>query len=186
MIKGLYDYLFGSIPMEFLSDYDLEDSIRRLRAATKSSSWGICLSEGMYGKVDAHFVQLEHIIPGFRRGAPPVFIGRFEQNGPVRLVGRFEIHPLAKVGVLVWLGMWVIIVGFGALVEVGEALGLLKESEGGWGSVFYIAAIFAFLPVISIVVTAWGKWLTRNDIPWLSRVIEDALSAKPGIYRRKA
>ena len=62
MFKLIWNRIYGSTPATFESAYDLEESVRRLKAATVSSIWpSLIIKEVMYGSVSAKSVSLCHL-----------------------------------------------------------------------------------------------------------------------------
>jgi hypothetical protein len=162
-LKGL---LYGSSPAEFVSVYGLSESVERLAAATKRSvfsSWG---ETSAVGKVSESQVRLQRVIPMINNSFKPFFLGRFEvRDGVTVLTGRFTLTPFVKIFMTVWFGM-LLLIGGGILVSGIKAPGSAPP-------------FVLFQPLLmvggGVLLVAFGKWLSRNDVAWLSSVIARAL-----------
>jgi hypothetical protein len=162
-LKGL---LYGSTPAEFVSAYGLSESVERLAAATKRSvfsSWG---ETSAVGKVSESQVRLQRVIPMVNNSFKPFFFGRFEvRDGVTMLTGRFTLTPFVKIFVTVWVGMLLLVGG-----------GMLASGVKTPGSAPPFVLIQPLLMVVGgVLLVAFGKWLSRNDVAWLSSVIGRAL-----------
>ena len=167
MFRWLWRLLFESTPVEFRSAFGLDDSLERLRAATKRSVFSALSETSAVGKVSEKCVRLQRAIPMVGNSFKPFFLGRFHSSGGnVLLVGRFTMLPVVKVFMCIW---------FGLLILLGLVLLFGAISKGP------LPAVLApFVMVCAgVAMLAFGKWLARNDIAWLSGVIEGALTA-PG------
>jgi hypothetical protein len=162
-LKGL---LYGSSPAEFVSVYGLSESVQRLAAATKRSvfsSWG---DTSAVGKVSESQVRLQRVIPMMNNSFKPFFFGRFEvRDGVTVLTGRFTLTLFVKIFMTVWFGM-LLLVGGGILVSGVKAQGSAPP-------------FLLFQPLLmvggGVLLVAFGRWLSRNDVAWLSSVIGRAL-----------
>jgi hypothetical protein len=165
MFRWLWRLLYESTPAEFRSDFGLDESVERLRAATKRSVFSALSETAAVGKVSGESVRLQRAIPMVGNSFKPFFLGRFEsREGKVVLAGRFTMLPIVKVVMTVW-------VGFVALTSVAFLFGV--------NSTIRTPAVLAPFAMIGVWVAmlAFGKWLARNDVAWLSKVIGDALES---------
>ena len=158
--------LYESTPVEFRSAFGLAESVERLRAATKRSAFASLGETAAVGKVSEQRVRLQRVVPMVGNSFKPFFIGRFEtRDGVTVLAGRFGLLTIVKVFMTFWLGM--------ALVFAGAML------LGYFSSPNPVPSFLAFQPFLflgfGIALLAVGKWLARNDVAWLSNVIERAL-----------
>jgi hypothetical protein len=168
MFRWLWRLLYESTPVEFSSAFGLEESVKRLRTATKRSVFSALSETAAVGKVSEKSVRLQRVIPMIGNSFKPFFLGRFQSSeGKVLLVGRFTMLPIVKVFMTFW---------FGSLALV--SLGLLFGSN----STMPVPAVFGPLVMVGggVAMVAFGKWLARNDVAWLSKLIEGALKS-PGI-----
>lgn len=164
MIRSLYQFLYGSTSAEFRSAFGLEESVARLRAATKRSVFSALAQSAAVGPVKETKVRLQRVIPMVGNSFKPFFIGRFETRADgVYLSGRFTLLPLVKIFMTFWLGM-AIFIGITFATSARSQSGGLPAMLGSVGMAGFGIALVAF-----------GKWLARNDIGWLSDVIEKAL-----------
>jgi hypothetical protein len=121
------------------------------------------------GKVSEHGVRLQRVIPMVGNSFKPFFVGRFEvRDGVTVLTGRFGLLTIVKVFMTFWLGMAFVFAG-------GMLLGKFSSPNP-------VPPFLAFQPFLmlgfGIALVAVGKWLARNDVAWLSNVIEGALGDK--------
>jgi hypothetical protein len=166
MFHRLKALLYGSSPADFVSVYGLSESVERLAAATKRSvfsSWG---ETAAVGKVSESQVRLQRVIPMMNNSFKPFFFGRFEvRDGVTVLTGRFTLTLFVKIFMTGWFGM-LLLIGGGILVSGVKAQGSAPP-------------FVLFQPLLmvggGVLLVAFGKWLSRNDVAWLSSVIERAL-----------
>lgn len=169
-MRWFLNFLYGSTPAEFESEFGLDESVLRLAAATRRTVFAYFLPEqSAVGRVTTGCVSLQRIIPFVGNSFKPYFRGSFEEvGGRVRLRGEFTMHPLVKLFQSIWFGfvaIWVLVV---TVITIGA---LLTGRPCIWWLPF--AGVGMFLLGLGIV--ALGKWFARNDIRWLSAVIQDAL-----------
>jgi hypothetical protein len=166
MFQWFWRLLYESKPAEFRSAFGLEESVERLRAATKRSVFSSLSEAAAVGKVSEQRVRLQRVIPMVGDSFKPFFIGRFEiREGVTVLTGRFSLLMIVKVFMTFWLGMAFVFAG-------GMLLGHFSSPKP-------VPAFLAFQPFLmlgfGIALVAMGKWFARNDVAWLSSVIEGAL-----------
>lgn len=165
MIQTPWAILYGSTPAEFKSDYSLEDSIARLRAATRRSVFQALGEPAAVGRVNPSSVRLKRVIPMVGNSFKPFFVGHFEtRNGGVYLVGRFSMLWFSKAVMTAWLGFMLTFAIVGAILTY-------RTGRAPWLSLGGIGMFGAGLFLVTI-----GKWFARNDAGWLSEVIGSALA----------
>jgi hypothetical protein len=165
-IRSLYQFLYGSTPATFRSAFGLEESVERLRAATKRTVFSALAQAAAVGRVKQSNVRLQRVIPMFHNSFKPFFFGRFEARPDgVYLTGRFSLLPLVKIFMTFWLGTTIV---FGI---VFAASGQSRDG-GAWGVLTCLG-----MSGFGIGLIAFGKWLARKDVDWLSTVIRTALQA---------
>jgi hypothetical protein len=167
MLRWLWRLLYESTPVEFSSAFGLEESVERLRTATKRSVFSALSETAAVGKVSEKSVRLQRVIPMVGNSFKPFFLGCFQSSeGKVLLVGRFTMLPIVKVFMTFWFGTV-------ALASVGLLFGL--------NSTMPVPAVFGPFVMVGggVAMVAFGKWLARNDVVWLSKLIEGALKS-PG------
>ena len=114
-------------------------------------------------------MRLQRAIPMVGNSFKPFFIGRFDvHDGKVVLAGRFTMLAIVKVFMTFW---------FAVITVSAVAVLLGARPEGGKAWFFALQPLVMFGAGLALV--AIGKWFARNDVAWLSRVIEGAL-ASPG------
>jgi len=170
-LRWLFDQIHGSIPADFESAFNMDESVARLSAVTK---WFAAFTSRVVaeGDVSQHFVSIHKpyslFTVDFRGGFEPYFKGEFSEiDGRVRLSGRFTLGLSAKAFATVWLGFIVLWIG------VTIRFLLLGDARTWWFP-------FAGLGVLALgaAYVMFAKRWARDDIRWLSQLIEDALSKK--------
>jgi hypothetical protein len=164
MLRSIKWFLTGSEPVAFESAYGLEESIRRLRDATRR--WALFSpTEVAAGAVSSSRVSLQRVIPMVGNSFKPYFIGKFERRADkVALVGRFTMHPFVKVFMAIWMGFFV----------VGTLVGAIAAMQSHRAESMPLAGLGMLL--LGVLLVRFGAWLSRNDPAWLSDVIRRALS----------
>jgi hypothetical protein len=170
MIRWFVNLIYGSISVEWESVYGLEESVSRLRAATKRSVFSALVEPAAVGTVTESRVKLQRVIPMFRNSFKPFLVGQFVKRGEhVFLVGRFTMDGFVKVFMTVWFGFLVV---FGVAAPFAHTV-----SRSG-------SFAFVFAPIImcgfGVGLVWFGKWLARNDAAWLADVVKRALGATAG------
>lgn len=168
-MRRLFDLLYGAIPADFESTFGLEESVERLLAATGRSVFGALTHQAAVGHVSKDRVSLQRVIPFVGNSFKPFYVGEFREiDGRVVLTGRFTMLWWVKAFMTFWFG-------FCALWTVLAIAPLLMRDATAWWFPFVGAGMF----VVGVAFVAFCKRLSRNDIPWLSKVIQDALSKEP-------
>jgi hypothetical protein len=171
MIQWLRRLLYESTPAEFRSAFGIEESVERLRAATKRSAFSALGEAAAVGKVSQDEVRLQRVTPMVRNSFKPFFVGRFEsRDGSTLLSGQFGMSLFSKIFMTFWLGMV-------ALFGVGFFVGNLRATAS-----YPRQIVFGpFLMLIAgLGLVALGKWFARNDVAWLTGIIGRALEV-PGV-----
>jgi hypothetical protein len=105
VIRWFIDLLYGAVPAEFESAFDLDQSVRGLASATGRTIFSALLQQRAVGKVSASRVSLQRAIPFVGNSFKPFFIGSFQTSGHrVVLSGRFTTHWWTKAFMSVWFG----------------------------------------------------------------------------------
>ena len=161
----------GSAPVEFESAFDLAESVDRLRAATKRSSFSVLGHEAAVGTVKEARVSLQRVIPMVGNSFKPVFVGRFEEaGGKVVLRGAFGVRTTVKIFMAVWFG----VLTFGAAGFLASTIH--GDSPTAWMGLCVLLGMIVF----GLALIKTGQWFSRNDPAWLSQVIGSALGAPGG------
>jgi len=165
VIRTLINFIYGSTPAEFKSAFGLNESVVRLRAATRRSAFGVFGQQAAAGPVGESRVRLQRVIPMVGNGFKPFFVGRFEVRGEtVYLTGRFTMLGFVKAFMTVWLGS---VLAFGIWFGARS----INTQGGDWIPVLAGFGMFG----AGVALIGFGKWLGRNDARWLSNVIHTAL-----------
>jgi hypothetical protein len=160
-LLSFFDLLYGGIPAHFESAFGLDESVERLSAVTRDFPIFTRQLVAM-GEVSRYYVSLQRP-QSFRNGFAPHFEGEFREiDGRVQLTGRFTLISFAKTFMTIWFGITILF-----LVVA------LRQMRGG--VLLMTMALFA-CGILGLGMSREG-W--RNDISWLSRLIQDALSDKP-------
>ena len=167
MIRALLGFLWDGLPARFDSDYDLAESVRRLKLATVAPDAGEPLHAVAQGQVSAERVRLMRRVPGQRSGVPSQFSGAFRQvNGRVVLEGRFELHAFVRT-------MLSLIGGFTVLAGFMVSAALQEDAARLW----WTPGIVLALAALGLALVAAGRTQAQPDAAWLSRLIRSALTA---------
>jgi hypothetical protein len=169
MIKDLY----GKYRIDYKSRYPISESVKRLKAVVRSGWNPFPLREGVCGKVSEDRVRLYRVIPFVNNSFIPIFTGSFKRaDGSVVLSGSFSMHPFVKIFMTVW---------FTGVIS-GSVLMAIQVFRGvGTGKAFAVtpALLIPMVMVLfGILLVKVGKWFSRNDIAYISRVVDDALNEK--------
>jgi hypothetical protein len=158
--------LYDSTPAEFRSAYNVAESVERLQAATKRSTFAAMSEAAAVGKVSPDSVRLQRVIPMVHNSFKPFFMGRFEvREGVTVLTGHFGMTIFVKVFMTFWLVMVALFAG-------GFLVGSLNAATSYPRQVI-IGPVLMLVAGVGLV--ALGKWFGRNDVAWLSGVIARAL-----------
>lgn len=181
MVSRIPHLLFGHVPLELRSAFPLQESVERLKTATKRSVFSTLFCEAAVGCVTASRVRLQRVIPMFGNSFKPVFVGHFVEVGStVVLRGQFTMFLFSKVFMSVWLSfalVWTIlatVAGFGA----GTSPSAPQTHHSPAASLFPFIGIAFFLAGVAFLRFCW--WLSRGDIDYLKTTMVRALDAQPG------
>ena len=159
-------FLYGAVSVTFTSDLPIERAIACLRKGTARSVLHSLARESAAGKVTEHKVSLQRVIPLVGNSFKPFFIGRFEaEDGRTLLRGAFTMHWMVKLFMSFWFGFCIL------WTLLALAIVVAKPAEA-W--LFPLAGIGMLLAGTAMVML--GKWFARNDVRYLSKVINEALA----------
>jgi hypothetical protein len=165
MLTRVFNFLFGNVPVQFPSEFPLSESVARLRARTKRSIFVSLFERSAAGPVTESRVRLQRVIPFFGNSFKPIFVGAFMQShGRVVLQGRFTMFLFTKVFMTIWLSFALV---WAILAEV------VSVALDGPRSLPLVGFVF-FAAGIGFIRACW--WLSRNDMAYLTSVIQRALS----------
>ncbi|MCA9726437.1 MAG: hypothetical protein R3E12_14835 [Candidatus Eisenbacteria bacterium] len=167
MLRRFLDLLYGSVPGDFPSAYGIDESIQRLSAVTdRGRVFDFPRHEVAVGHVSRDRVSLYRVNPRSQNSLKPHYTGEFrEVDARVVLVGRFGMHRWARAFMTVWLGF--------CAVWTTVAAGIVVVHDA---SVWWLPLAGLLMLTFGVTFVAFGKRLSRDDVPWLSRVIQSALS----------
>ena len=152
--------------MTFATELSIEQAVSRLREVTARSALHSLLREKAAGKVTEHRVSLQRAIPFVRNSFKPFFVGRFyAAQGKAELRGVFTMNWFVKVFMSFWFGfcvLWTLL----SFVAVAE-----KPTELWFFPLAGLGMLVAGTALVQV-----GKWCSRNDRAYLSRVITEALA----------
>jgi hypothetical protein len=170
MARWFFHLIYGGVTARFESRYSVRESVSRLAHAVKPSIFMALSEQSAVGTVTEDKVSIQRVIPFIRNAWKPFFIGSFQTAGDrVVLAGQFTCSPLVKIFMSIWFGFLVLWTVIATAAVIG------RPPADFWFPLFGIA-MFAF----GIALVRVGKWLARNDIAWLSRVISNALESSDG------
>jgi hypothetical protein len=167
MTHRFFSFLYGGSAAEFESAFTLKESVERLSLAiVKSTSFGP-LKPAAVGTVTAGKVSLVRVVPMVRNSFKPYFIGHFEVRGErVVLTGRFTMHWFVKLFMTFWFGfilLWLLLT---------SAIVLHQPHAQTWW--FSLSALSMLM--FGVALVRFCKYLSHNDISWLSEIIKHALT----------
>jgi hypothetical protein len=175
MVKRLFNFLYGNVPVKFPSDFSLMASVERLRRRTKRTVFSALFRQAAVGPVSESRVRLQRVIPFFGNSFKPIFVGRFEHSeGRVVLKGRFTMFLFSKIFMTVWLAFALLLTVFAAataLQAVVQNQAQLQKDPTALLSPL-IGVLFC-LAGVAIVRGCW--WWSRRDMAYLTSVIQTAL-----------
>lgn len=175
MFVSIYRYFFGRKPVAFESSFDFDESIHRLRLATGRQSrapfgWHLC------GTVTEGRVQLIRLTLFRQSGFNVEFKGRFKIiNDKTVLTGHFVLSPRARFCVAIWF-IFAAVVTF--LIVAYVLITYIRFNRAlAPKDIHDLSAIF--LTVVGGIAFAFiSRWLARNDEPFISNKIRQALQAQ--------
>jgi hypothetical protein len=128
MTRHPFGFLFGATPARFESSFSLEESVRRLEAATRRTTFSDLTSEQAVGRVGESRVVLGRSIPYVRNSFKPYFVGRFQKtHDGIVLRGTFSMHWSVRVFLSVWFGLAMFWTGTAAHYALGS-----EQAEDWW------------------------------------------------------
>lgn len=155
----IWQFLFKTIPRVYESQFSLEVSVQRLKSVLRSR-WS--LSPGLYGKVSDDSLVL-HRLRFNDNPFAPIFHGWFiTRDDKLFLEGYYRIRDLAFLALGGWLIFLLALIVFIATSD--------HPSD------YYIFLFFG--SIVMPVMFAAEKWLSRNDVDDISRIIEEALGSR--------
>ena len=162
-------FIYGHEPARFESDFSLAESVTRLRAATTGEFFLTLRSQSASGTVNERKVSLQRVIPMVRNSFKPFFVGKFVVlNGRVVLLGRFTMHWFVKVFMTFWFGFILLSVSLATVSVVA------RPQSGQW-----MFPLFGLgMAGAGVALVKLGKWFSRNDVAWLSELLQATLAAK--------
>ena len=173
--EKILDFLTASEPFAIESDFDVEESVKRLSASTKRPLFGyyrpVFVRSAVAGYVSAQNVSLWLERPFISNAFKPVFMGQFQLIGKrVILNGRITPGPFVYIFLALCLAI--------SAIWTISALAELVNHPGDPANWFL--PLFGPLPVCFGVGAAHlGKWLFSADVPWILQAIETSLREHP-------
>lgn len=166
MVHWLKAFWSGSEPVTFESAYGMDESVERLKAATRRWAFSVMAQQTAVGRVTESRVALQRVIPMVHNSFKPFFVGRFQRNGSkIVLTGRFAVNGFVRVFMAFWLGCCLLFATLGLFMVFRSPQSLPLPLVG--------MAMFA----AGLGLLRFGGWFSRNDPGWLSDVIRNALGA---------
>lgn len=154
------------------SNYTKDESAERLKGMVRSGWNPFPMKPGVYGKVSEDRVRLYRVNPFVRNSFIPIFIGAFRYSeGKVVLVGTYSTHVFVRI----FMGAWFTLVIMGM---VFTSLHIFQELTSKGTKIFDLQPMLLIsygLFVFGVLVIKVGKWFSRNDISYISKVIRRAL-----------
>ena len=165
-LRALFDFLYGSRPAQFESDFGLEESVQRLSDAIYAPLFVIGGAPQVRGNASERYVSIHRVVPGVRNSFRPVFTGAFHEHaGRIVLRGGYSLDDATKLFMSLWLGL---------CLAIAVALTVAVFREGALN--FYPLVPLAML-VFGVLLVASGKAASRRDPERIAEVIVRALRA---------
>lgn len=171
-MKKIYQKLFDySKNVQFETGISIEEASKRLTEKLQKQNLFIFLSSAvphssLMGRVRKDSVKLYRVVPFLGNIYKPIFYGRFHsKDGKAILEGIFTMSPIAKISILLFLTIFVAIEII--ILPVGFA-----QTDPSAMLFLFIIPIIAFLSVCFLFL---GRWLSRNDVEWISDQIKISL-----------
>lgn len=173
LLERIGQYLFPATAAEFESDFPTEESVTRLRAATRRRVLPWVAREFVAGPVSRTGVRLQRVQPLFSNSFRPIFAGRFSRrpNGRVVLEGTFRMSVPVRAFTALTLAFVVIWIMFAV------ALAIRFPDDGGLRRWLFPLAGVAFL-FIEVQGLRLACRLSKGDVDVLSAVITRALTGR--------
>lgn len=163
MTSWLPAFIYGHKPARFESDFNLAESVERLRAATTRSAFLSLHKQSASGTVNERRVSLQRVIPMVGNSFKPFFVGKFEVvNGRVVLIGRFTMIWFVKAFMSFWFGFILLWISLASVAVITH-----PKSGQWWFPLFGVGMAAAGVALVKA-----GKWFSRNDVAWLSELIQ--------------
>jgi hypothetical protein len=166
MLRWLIKLFYGGVSAEFVSEFDMAESVQRLTAVVNLKEQNTSVPVIAVGTVGEKYVSLERINPTFRNGWKPFFRGDFRRVGDkIVLQGGFSTLLRVKINTSILL--------FGAIyVSFLEIRDLINEN-----SEIHEITLAPIALLVIVVTSTWiGRHFGSKDIPLLSKLIQEALS----------
>lgn len=165
MIHWFSRFLYGSIPVRFVSPYSTAEAIARLSKVVKPSVLSSFSGQCAVGIVSQKKVRIQRAIPFVGNAWKPFFYGTFSTgtNGTV-LEGAYRFSVFTRVFMSIWFG-------FVAFWTVLATVIVIRELPGDfWFPLFGVGMLAVGISMVRV-----GRWLSRNDVAWLNQVIVQEL-----------
>lgn len=164
-IGRLRNLFFDSREAEFVVALPHAQAVTRLHDAVRGP-WAI-LHAGVVGWVGERRVSLRRNIPLVANSFAPQFVGRFERRAAgCVLTGHFRLPLVTRI-----FAVYVLLL-CALFIAVGIVQAVQKPAEAWWLPLAGLGTM-AFL----IAMTAFGRWLARNDEAVITEAVERALRA---------
>lgn len=162
-------YLYGSIPFEVQSDFDIEESILKLSKIVSSIPYPINELR-IRGFVSKNRISFRKTIPFIQNSFKPIFVGKLVKiEDCVVLKGKFSVHWLTRLFyTIVWL--------FLVTVAFLPIIGYLINKDNNFISVMTMFFVGLCMWVASVGLVVLGRRFSRNDTKYLSDIVKQTLS----------
>ncbi|MBS0210999.1 MAG: hypothetical protein JSS27_18805 [Planctomycetes bacterium] len=175
MLRWMFNLVYESIPVAIQSDYSLDESVSRLRTATRPWTPFSFMDSGAIGVVNENRVSLQRMVSFVNNGFKYHFYGKFltRDDNRVVLKGRFTMSLFVKVFLTIWFG--------GVLLGTtgGFIAGITALSSGDRSGLAFLIGCPLFVAFACAFIHIC-KACSRGDIPWLTDLMTDTLTCRPG------
>ncbi len=174
MLTRFYRFLFGDVPVEIPSSFPLNESVERLKGATRNIFF-VLFAQVVVGRVTPKSVRLVRSIPFVGNSFKPIFVGQFvEVDGRVVLRGRFTMFQFSKIFMSIWLGflfLWTCATAAFVLLSFAGVTQVPSDQQFAYFFPFAGAGMI----VVGILFVRFCWWLSSSDMTYLSNRIVNAI-----------
>lgn len=176
MIRNFFcDLLLQKQPAAFRSNYDVQESVRRLTAVVGTWPFLFPFRQSLVGKVRTQKVSLARFIPFTSNPFIPVFYGSFQVHDSVTVLeGYFAVPLYSRIYHSIWLGFCLIMA---VIFPVAELIGPVSSSPPmpQWQARLCFGLAPTVIVLLFVLYVKLCKWFARNDISFVAERVQRVL-----------